>query len=292
MLLLTYFLIAIGISFLCSILEAVILSLTPAYIQSLSKTKPKLARRLIKQKKDIDLSIGAILTLNTFAHTLGAAGVGAEAVKIFGQEFMFYISAILTLLILVFSEIIPKTIGAVYWKQLSGISSYIIKILVFLTYPLLTVMNKITALISNKKDKKNITKEEIEAVVNIGEREGIIKEKDSEIIENILYLNNVRVKDIYTPRKVMFSLSLDDLKNVFDSRKDLEKLKEYSRIPIYNKDIDDIVGVVLSKEYFFEHINKSDEIEKLIKPVFKVSENLSVSKLIDLFLKKKSIYLL
>lgn len=291
MLLLTYFLIAVGISFLCSILEAVILSLTPAYVQSLSKTNPKLAQRLSNQKENIDLSIGAILTLNTFAHTLGAAGVGAEAVKIFGEEFMFYISAVLTLLILIFSEIIPKTIGAVYWKQLSGISSYIINILVFITYPLLLVMNRITSFISSKKDHKNITKEEIEAVVSIGESEGILKEKDGEIIENILHLNSIKVKDIYTPRKVIFTLSLNDLKRITQNKAEniieLEKLKEYSRVPIYDKNIDDIIGVLLSKEFFFDYINNTNNIEKLVKPVYSVNENISVSRLLDLFLKKK-----
>jgi CBS domain containing-hemolysin-like protein len=291
MLLLTYFLIAVGISFLCSILEAVILSLTPAYVQSLTKTNPKLAKRLVRQKDNIDLSIGAILTLNTFAHTLGAAGVGAEAVKIFGEEFMFYISAVLTLLILIFSEIIPKTIGAVYWKQLSGISSYLINILVFITYPLLLVMNKITAFISSKKDHKNITKEEIEAVVSMGESEGVLKEKDGNIIENILHLNSIKVKDIFTPRKVMFTLSIEDLKrisqNKIDNDLELEKLKEYSRVPIYDKNIDDIVGVLLSKEFFFDYIKNTRDIEKLVKPVYSVNENISVSRLLDLFLKKK-----
>lgn len=291
MLLLTYFTIAVGVSFLCSILEAVLLSLTPAYIGSLKESNPKLAKRLVKQKKDIDLSIGAILTLNTFAHTLGAAGVGAEAVKIFGQEYMFYISAILTILILVFSEIIPKTIGAVYWKQLSGISSYIIQILVFITYPLLVVMNKITAIISSKRDKKAITKEEIEATVNIGESAGIIKEKDSLIIENILDLNSIKVKDIYTPRKVMYAISLEELNNSFnkktDSAIDLKKLKEHSRIPIYDKNIDDIVGIIFAKEYFHDYIDGVNNVGKLIKPVFKISENISVSKVLDMFLKKK-----
>jgi CBS domain containing-hemolysin-like protein len=283
--------IAVGVSFLCSILEAVLLSLTPAYIESLKDTKPKIAKRLENQKKQIDLSIGAILTLNTFAHTLGAAGVGAEAVKIFGQEYMFYISAILTILILVFSEIIPKTIGAVYWKQLSGISSYIIRILVFITYPLLIIMNKITAVISSGKDKRIITKEEIEATVNIGESAGIIKEKDSIIIENILGLNNIKVKDIYTPRKVMFSLSLEELNNSFNKKENsslnLKKMKEYSRIPIYDRNIDDIVGIILSKEYFFDYIDNTKNVGKLIKPVFKISENISVSKLLDMFIKKK-----
>ncbi len=292
MLLLTYFMIAIGVSFLCSILEAVLLSLHPSYIQSLKNSKPKTALRLEKQKKDIDLSIGSILTLNTFAHTLGAAGVGAEAAKIFGNEYMFYISAILTILILVFSEIIPKTIGAIYWKELSGISSRVIQFLVFATYPLLIAMNFITSFISKNKKKKNITKEEIEATINMGEEAGVLKEKDTLLIENTLKLSTIKVKDIYTPRKVVFAMNKDELiyslENKDKQNIDTDKLKEYSRVPIYGENIDDIVGIIFSKEYFHEFI--SDELENkqdIIKDVFMIKENIPISKLLDLFLTRK-----
>ena len=206
MLILIYFLIAVGISFLCSILEAVLLSITSAHIEVVKQENKKLGLLMETQKKDIDSSIGAILTLNTFAHTLGAAGVGAEAAKLFGQEYMFYISAVLTILILVFSEIIPKTLGAYYWKKLGGISSKAIKILVIITYPLLIVMNKITALISPDK-KESITKEEIAAVANIAEASGVLKEKETDVIENLLSLDKIKVKDIHTPRSVLFSVN-------------------------------------------------------------------------------------
>lgn len=293
MLLLTYFLIAVGISFLCSILEAVLLSITPAFITVVKSKKQKSGALLEHQKRNIDQSIGAILTLNTFAHTLGAAGVGAEAVKIFGDEYMFYISAVLTILILVFSEIIPKTIGAYYWKQLAIVSSRIIQFLVFITYPLLYLMNKITSLISkDKQKKKNITKEEFEATVSMGEEAGIIKEKDSLIIENILDLNKTRIKDILTPRKVVFSLDFQTLKQSYDNNDlellDTEKLKEYSRIPVYQRNIDNIVGVVFSKELFYEFLTKKDKnISEIIKPVYTINENIPVSKLIDLFISRK-----
>ena len=292
MLLLTYFFIAVGISFLCSILEAVLLSITPAYIEGLKENKPKTGQRLEKQKKDIDLSIGAILTLNTFAHTLGAAGVGAEAARMFGEEYMFYISAILTILILIFSEIIPKTIGAYYWKELSTFSSIVIKTLVFITYPLLILMNKITTLISGGRSTNLITKDEIEANVAMGEEAGIIKEKHTNIIENILELSKIRVKDIHTPRNVMFSIQedilLESLKNKDTSQIETQKLKTYSRIPIYNENFDDIVGMILSKEFFYElNEDKLKDDKQIIKPIFKINENIPVSKLIDLFLARK-----
>jgi len=292
MLLLTYFMIAVGVSFICSILEAVLLSLNKSYIESLKPSKPNLSLRLEKQKKDIDLSIGSILTLNTFAHTLGAAGVGAEAVKIFGDEYMFYISAILTILILVFSEIIPKTIGALYWKALLPVSSRIIQFLVFITYPLLKMMNVITSIISRNKPSDAITKEEITATINMGEEAGVIKTKDFHIMENILKFSKIKVKDIYTPRKVLFSLKKEDLiyslENKTTQNIEIDKLKEFSRIPVYKENIDDIVGVIFSKEYFHEFIENTLENKKeIIRPVFTVNENIPISKLLDLFLSRK-----
>jgi CBS domain containing-hemolysin-like protein len=282
----------VGISFLCSILEAVLLSITPAYIAVLKETNPSLGKRLEQQKQDMDKSIGSILTLNTFAHTLGAAGVGAEAARMFGDEYMFYISAVLTILILVFSEIIPKTIGAYYWKELSAFSSKVIQIFIFITSPLLIIMNKITKLISNGKNQvTDITKEEIEATINMGEKAGILKGKDSTIIENILELNKIRVKDIHTPRSVLFCLSqeqlIQSLKEKDTSNIDMNKIKEYSRIPIFGEDIDDIIGVVLSKEYFYQYIDSDNNIDSIIKPAFFINENIPVSKLLDMFIEKK-----
>ena len=289
MLILIYFLLAVGVSFLCSILEAVLLSITPSHIELVKKENKKLGKEMQKQKNNIDFSIAAILTLNTFAHTLGAAGVGAEAAKVFGEDYMFYISAILTLLILIFSEIIPKTLGAYYWKSLSGFSTRSIKFLILFTYPLLIILNKITNYIT-PANKEVITKEEILATANIAEESGILKESESGVIENLLQLSDIKVRDIFTPRSVLFSVQKNDLIRSFKdpSILDLEKFKEYSRVPIYKDGIDDIIGVVISKEYFHEYIqNKIKNKEKIIKPVFSVNENIPISKLIDLFLIKK-----
>lgn len=289
MLLLTYFFIAVGISFLCSILEAVLLSITPSHIELTKQDNEKLGSLMEKQKSNMDFSIAAILTLNTFAHTLGAAGVGAEAAKMFGEEYMFYISAFLTILILVFSEIIPKTLGAYYWKVLAGFSTRMIKILILITYPILVVMNKITALITPKK-KETITKEEIIATANIAEETGVLKESESDMIENLLHLHEIKVKDIFTPRSVLFSVQKDELLKSFENKTtiDLEKFKEYSRIPIFDENIDDIVGLIISKEYFFEYIeNNFKDKEQIIKPILSVNENIPVSKLIDMFIVKK-----
>jgi len=291
MLLIIYFSIAVGVSFLCSILEAVLLSISASHIELVKQKNKKLGLLMEKQKDDIDFSIAAILTLNTFAHTLGAAGVGAEAAKIFGEEYMFYISAVLTILILVFSEIIPKTLGAYYWKNLAGFSTRVIKVLVYITYPIIIVMKKITVLLADSK-KNVITKEEIIATAKIADENGIIRSEDSGIIENVLQLHDIRVKDILTPRSVVYSIQENDYLSSFDSLEnnsiDLKKLKEYSRIPIFRNNIDDMVGLIISKEYFYEKItNELENKLTLVKPILHVNENVPVSKLIDMFIESK-----
>jgi len=289
MLILLYFLLAVGVSFICSILEAVQLSITQAHIELIKKDRPKLGLLMWKQKENINSSIASILTLNTFAHTLGAAGVGSEAVKLFGNEYMFYISAILTLLILVFSEVIPKTLGAYHWKTLSPICARTIKLLMFVTYPLVQIMNSITSIIS-KQENDSISREEIVISANIAQKKGILRDQETDVIENVLNLNEIKVKDIHTPRSVMFSIQKKDLANSFKNNNhnlDFEKIKEYSRIPIYEKDIDDIIGIVISKEYFYEYILRTlSQKEKLIKDVYRINENVPISKLLDLFLSR------
>jgi len=289
MLILIYFLLAVGVSFLCSILEAVLLSITASHIE-LVKDKDKPLGRLMEHQKDsIDYSIAAILTLNTFAHTLGAAGVGAEAARLFGEQYMFYISAALTLLILVLSEIIPKTLGAFYWKDLAGVATRLIRLLVFLTYPILVVMNRITALIAPGR-RVVITKEEVIATANVAEEEGVLREKERRIIQNLLQLREFKAKDILTPRSVMFSVQQDTLLGALEGKSglDMHQFKEYSRVPVYGSSVDDIVGVVISKELFHELIARElEDKRRLIKPVTKVNENIPVSKLIDMFISRK-----
>jgi len=289
MLILVYFLLAVGVSFICSILEAVQLSITHAHIELIKKDNKALGLLMSKQKENINSSIASILTLNTFAHTLGAAGVGSEAAKLYGQEYMFYISAVLTLIILVFSEVIPKTIGAYHWKTLSPICARSINILMLITYPLVKVMNVITSVIS-KKETNSISREEIVISANLAQKKGVLRDKETDVIENVLNLNDIKVKDIHTPRSVMFSIQKNELLDSFKNKNkklDFEKIKEYSRIPIYNENIDDIVGIIISKEYFYEYIlNSLEKKEVLIKKVYRINENIPISKLLDLFLSR------
>ncbi len=284
-LLFIYLAIAIGVSFLCSIVESVLLSLNMSHINVIKKENEKVGNILEKLKTNINESIASILILNTIAHTLGAAGIGAEASRLFGIEYMFYISAVLTLLILFFSEIIPKTIGAQYYKELAHISAYIIKVFIFITYPLIKVSLFITKMISKNDSKHGITREELLETALLVEDGGHIDEKESDVIENVLKLNKSKVNDILTPRSVVFALERNmSLEEVLKT----EGIKKFSRIPVYEGSIDNIIGDVLSKEVFQKAIeSKEGGIEDLIGPIFSIHENIPVSYALDMFIKRK-----
>lgn len=284
-LLFIYLALAIGVSFLCSIVESVLLSLNMSHINVIKQEKEKAGSLLEKLKKDIDISIASILILNTIAHTVGAAGIGAEAAELFGIEYMFYISAALTLMILFFSEIIPKTIGAVYYKQLAPYTAYVIKAFIFLTYPLIVVSLFVTKKISNGKDENSVTREELLQTTLLSEDEGVIDEKESDVIENLLSLNKSKVSDILTPRSVVYAIEKSDLvTNIIEE----EGISKFSRVPVYEGSIDNIVGAVLSKKVFQAAVkNKNEKIENLLLPIFSINENIPVSKALDMFIKRK-----
>ncbi len=250
-LLIVYLLIAILVSFLCSVLEAVLLSSTSSYIESLSKKDDSKAIKILKKlKSDIDKPISSILILNTFAHTMGAAGVGAQAQNLFGDEWQTLIAFVLTLMILYFSEIIPKTIGAIYWKKLLIPSAYIISFLIKVSYPLVWISTFITNYISKNKDcSNNISRDEIMTIIAMGEKEGSILSKESTLIANLFKLKNVKAKDVMTPRSVVFAFDENTtIKEALDS----DKIYIYSRIPVYKDTIDDIVGIVLNQSILEE----------------------------------------
>ena len=288
-LLLTYLFIALLVSFVCSVLEAVLLSSTSSYIESLSKKDNSDAVEMLKGlKSNIDKPISSILILNTFAHTMGAAGVGAQAQVLFGQEMETVIAVLLTLAILYLSEIIPKTIGAVYWKKLLIPSAYIINFLIKVTYPLVWISLFITKSISKGKVKdSNFSRDEIMAAVTMGEREGSILSKESALIENLFKLKNIKTKDIMTPRSVVFAFKSDV--TVEDAIED-DKMYIHSRIPIYDETIDDIVGIVFNQSILEESVEERDNtiLNDITVPVHKISENVPVSSLIDQFVNRKT----
>jgi len=284
-LLIIYLTIAIGVSFVCSILEAVLLSITPSYVESITNQYPKRGKILSRVKNRLDQSISSILILNTFAHTMGAAGVGAQASYVFGARWETLIAVLLTLVILYFSEIIPKTIGATYWRQLAIPSAHTINWLIKLVYPLIWISTFITRFFSKKK-KNKISREEILALASLGHKMGTLISQENEYLGNVLRLREIKTEEILTPRSVMHSLS--EALTISEAL-DEEQTKQFSRIPVYRDNHDDIIGIVLSRELLFEERQgKSDmEISQFTKPITRVSESLPVQQLLDLFIKKQ-----
>ena len=181
-LIILYFLGALSLSFLCSVLEAVLLSTPMSYISMRESQGNKTASLMKQYKNNVDRPVGAILSLNTIAHTIGSAGVGAESMKLFGEEYFGLISAILTLLILVLSEIIPKTIGASYWRSLAMPSTKIIRVLIFITYPLVLLSELITKVFTPKNHQASVSREEVSAMVDVGTTEGVFRESESKTV--------------------------------------------------------------------------------------------------------------
>ncbi len=287
-LLLTYLFIALFISFICSVLEAVLLSSTNSYIETLSKDHPKAISLLKSLKADIDKPIASILILNTFAHTMGAAGVGAQAQILFGQEWQTLIAFVLTLLILYISEIIPKTIGALYWKSLLIPAAFTISFMIKVTYPLVLFSSLITKYISRgKKQHINFSREEIIEIVSMGEKEGSIMSKESYLFKNLLKLSNVKASDVMTPRSVVFALPSST--RVEEAIED-DRLYIHSRIPVYDETVDHITGIVLNQTVLEESLDENDmkTLAEISNQPHIVSENISVSTLIDLFIKKRT----
>ncbi|SVA47711.1 uncharacterized protein METZ01_LOCUS100565, partial [marine metagenome] len=204
-----YFFLALGVSFLCSLLESIILSITHSHVAVLAKTGSKAGRLLENMKENINKPLAAILTVNTVANVVGAAGVGAQAMKLFGSEWVAILSGLLTLCILIFSEIIPKTLGTVYWRPLAGPAVYMITGLIYLTYPFVFLSNYFSKIFTSANHQQKVSRQEMVAMAEMGEDEGSIREKESDIIENLFKLNDVVAEDVMTPRSVVFALQKD-----------------------------------------------------------------------------------
>lgn len=284
-LLLFYLFLALFVSFLCSVMESVLLSTPVSFLNVKEESGHKSATTFIKLKNNIERPLSAILSLNTIAHTIGAAGVGAQATKMFGEVYFGIISAILTLLILVFSEIIPKTIGARYWRELALVSGRIINAMVIISFPLVIMTGYITKLF-DKKNELSISREEISAMAKIGTEEGIFEEKENKIIQNLIRLRKVKVSEIMTPRVVVAvadeNMSLDEF-----LRK--KEFLHYSRIPIYSKNKDNITGYVF-RQTVFEKLAEDKtnlKLRDLCREIVIVIEFQTLLNVLEVLLEKK-----
>ncbi len=285
-LLVLYFLAAVIISFICSVLESVLLSVNMPYISVLEKERPSVGELLKSHKKNIHKSIASILILNTVANTLGAAAVGAQAERVFGTGAVFYVSIVLTFAILFFAEIIPKTIGATYWKQLAPIAAYVIKFFIWITYPIILMTLFVTNRIKKDDEGHSLTKEELLESALLSEYEGVLDEQESDIIENILRLDDIKVHDILTPRSVVFAL--EGNRTIDDIVKNEADIFKYSRIPVYDESIENVTGIVMTKQLFAQALKDNTvQLKEIQKNIYRINEQVPVSWALDLFIEKK-----
>ena len=285
-LLIIYFVASVLVSFVCSVLESVLLSVNMPYIAVLENERPSVGKLLHYHKENINKSIASILILNTIANTLGAAAVGAQAAIVFGNEAVVIVSVVLTFAILFFAEIIPKTIGATYWKSIAPLAAVLIRIFIWLTYPIILMTLFVTNRIKSNDDGMSLTKEELLHSTLLSEDEGILDEQESDIIENTLRLDDIKVSDILTPRSVVFTLDGNrTIKDIVDNEEDIFK---YSRIPVFEDNIENVTGMVLTKNLFKEALKDNQkQLKDIQKDIYRINEQVPVSWALDLFIEKK-----
>jgi CBS domain containing-hemolysin-like protein len=259
--------------------------LSPSYISVLKDSGSRAGRFLERQKQDVDRPLAAILSLNTIAHTVGAAGVGAQAQVVFESIPFSVISGVLTLLILVFSEIIPKTIGALYWRSLAVPSAYIIQFLTLFMAPFVALSSILSRLLTGGERGPSLSREEIHAVAEMGEQEGIIDKTDAKLIKSIIQFNAIKVHDVHTPRTVVQHFSAGDtLKDILGSGEELA----FSRYPVLDSG-EKILGYTLRNELLAAAANDEWDrpVEDFIHEVMIIPETIPIKRALGLFLRKR-----
>lgn len=285
-----FFIVSIIVSFLCSIWEAVLLSVTPSYVSRMENEKPAVGKLLNQFKVDIDRPLAAILTLNTIAHTVGAIGVGIQAGKLFGTNHLdlqlfqityeSLVAGLMTLAILILSEIIPKTLGASYWKVLTPFTVRSLKGLLFVLAPFVWLSKWITRLIKTESGRSVFSRADFVAMADAGLKSGALDKDEKSIIQNLLRLENLKVKDIMTPRSVVLILDEDmTLTEIYNEIRPLQ----FSRIPVYKDQPDNITGLILKDKILEnlaedQHTVKATEIKR---DILFVEDEFTVSKLMD-----------
>nr|WP_227671386.1 hemolysin family protein [Psychrobacter sp. 72-O-c] len=285
--LMLFVLIAIGISFICSLAEAALLTMTPSYIADVQESNPKKADMLRRLKVDnIDQSLAAILTLNTMAHTLGSIGAGAQATIVFGSAWFGVFSAIMTFAILIFSEIIPKTLGTMYWRQLSGLVTYFVRGIIVILYPIIWLSERLTRFLVRGKEANVFSRREFSALASIGEEAGQIDPLEARIIRNLLAFGAIKVEDIMTPRSVM--LAFEQTKTIAEVMADRPKLT-FSRLPIYDGELDNITGFVLKTDMLLAKVNHAmhKPLTQFQRDITYVFSKMKLFDLLDLMLKNR-----
>lgn len=279
-LLVTYIALAIGVSFLCSIMEAALLSVTPAYVALQEQKGSRAGLRLHRLKEDIDRPLAAILSLNTIAHTVGAAGAGAQAAVVFGEVWVGLFSGVLTLGILFLSEIIPKTLGALYWQRLAPAVAWLLVGMIRLLWPLVVTSQGLTRLMTRGRRNVDVSREELSALAELGVRQGVIESDESRILKNLLRFTSLKVSDVMTPRPVVYSLSRNStVGEVIEPVSD----RPFSRLPVTGESNEDVTGYALKHDILLEAARDRDDtrLEQLSRPLLVVPDSLALAGLLE-----------
>lgn len=286
-LLIIYIALALGVSFLCSIMEAVLLSVTPSYVAKLEGESGKVGTRLAEMKQNVDRPLAAILSLNTIAHTVGAAGAGAQATVVFGNQYVGIASAILTFLILVVSEIIPKTLGALHWRKLALPVTSILHPIIILMWPLVKMAEFLSKILSRGAPVATIGRDEFHALAEYGVKEGVLMEHESRLLGNVLRFGDLVARDVMTPRTVMFVLPETwTVGQVIERHGDMA----FSRIPVIAQDKDRVTGFVLKTDILTSAASGSDNVilKDLAQGILSVAETIPLHTLFQRLIEEKS----
>ncbi len=289
-LLIFFFTVSITVSFLCSLFEAALLSTSPSYVEVKAQEKSWVGLRLQEMKSNVDIPLSAILTLNTIAHTAGAIGVGVQATKVFGEHSISLlgletniegvIAALMTLAILVLSELLPKSIGAAYWKKLTGFTVHSLHFLIIVLYPFVWMSKFITTLIKKEENGSVLSRTEISAMADMGAKEGIIEESEHTIIKNLMKFRKIQAYDIMTPRTVVKAAHEDmTIQEFYDQNPDLR----FSRIPVYTENVDQVTGFILKDQLLSKIINKEghEPLKSIARSLPGVTEEIPVPDLFE-----------
>ncbi len=288
-LIILFFLVSILASFLCSVLEAVLLSISPAYAERQLTENPSIGQSLSDFQQNIDKPLAAILTLNTIAHTVGAIGVGAQAAVIWGDTIMstLVIPVVMTLAILILSEIIPKTLGALYWQELAGFTVRVLKVIIFVLGPLVIFSQIITRLLMKGKTKSVLSRADFSAMAELGAKEGVFDERESSLLQNFMRFDSVRAKDVMTPRTVV--IAAQENQPLTDFHGEHPNLR-FSRIPLYSDSIDHVTGYFLRDDLLAALVDKRDSepLSAIARELTAVQEDFPIPELFTHFTSEHS----
>jgi len=287
-LLIIFIAIALSISFICSIFEAVLLSITPMYVASKQASDKEYGQRLAELKGNVEKPLSAILTLNTIAHTVGATGAGAQALLVFGDAYMAAFSTVLTLAILIFSEIIPKSIGASYWQKLAPFTVKALPPIVTLLWPFVKLSHWITRFITPKDAQNKLKREDLNALNEMGHQQGIFDNEEFHMLSNFMKFGDLFVSAAMTPRTVAVSLIRTD--SIEEVKKLILNKPPFSRIPLVDKDAHNVTSYVLRSEILKALVineNISEPVSTLERPAVIVNSKTNLRTLFKTLMDKQ-----